>query len=183
MESLQGHFLVASPHLVDGNFNRSVVLMIKHNEEGAFGLVLNRPTSNSVAEIWKVVAEKEIDRDDMIYLGGPVSGPLVALHSTESAAEMEVMPGVYFSVQKHHLHEVVDTPNSTFRLFSGYSGWAGGQLETELEAGGWLVTTATPELVFYRQDDLWERIVKLIADDILSPVVRTKHVPEDPRMN
>src|SRR5262245_12006863 len=53
MASLQGSFLIASPHLGDGNFNRSVVLMVKHDEDGAFGFVLNRPTGNTVAEVWK----------------------------------------------------------------------------------------------------------------------------------
>ena len=56
MKSLKGHFLVASPHLPDDNFYHSVVLMVQHDQEGAVGLVLNRPTKNTVQEIWQLVA-------------------------------------------------------------------------------------------------------------------------------
>ena len=82
--SLQGQFLVASPHLGDGNFNRSVVLIIKHDDDGAFGLVLNRPTGNTVGDVWRMVTEQELDCDRPIYLGGPVQGPLVCLHRVKS---------------------------------------------------------------------------------------------------
>ena len=60
MKSLQGQFLIASPELGDPNFYKGVVLMIKHDEEGAFGLILNRPTDNTVGEVWKMVSEEEV---------------------------------------------------------------------------------------------------------------------------
>ena len=107
MKSLQGQFLIASPKLADGNFYKSVVLMIKHDDEGAFGLILNRPTENSVREVWKMVAEVEIECSQPIFLGGPVSGPLVALHRVKSAAEMEVLPGLYFAAHKDQLQKVI----------------------------------------------------------------------------
>src|SRR5436190_3140807 len=143
MGSLQGNFLIASPHLGDGNFNRSVVLMVKHDEEGAFGFVLNRPTGSTVAEIWKLIAEQPSDCEQPIYLGGPVQGPLMAVHALASAAETEILSGVYLSAHKDQLREVVAAEKAPFRLFSGYSGWGAGQLEGELEAGGWLVSPAT----------------------------------------
>src|SRR5688572_1282976 len=84
MASLQGQFLVASPHLSDPNFYKSVVLMVKHDEEGAFGLILNRPTTNTVREIWRAVTEQDLECEQPIYMGGPVSGPLVCLHRMKS---------------------------------------------------------------------------------------------------
>ena len=74
MNSLQGQFLIASPHLTDENFYRSVILMISHDQEGAVGFVLNRPMVSSMEEIW---AELEVDVESgkIIYLGGPVPGP------------------------------------------------------------------------------------------------------------
>ena len=138
MSHLQGQFLVASPHLGDGNFYRSVVLMIKHDDEGAFGLILNRPTGNTVREVWRMVTEEELDCDQPIYLGGPVQGPLVCLHRIKSCAEAEVLPGVYFAAHKDELHKIVSQTAKPFRLFTGYAGWAGGQLEGELQVGGWL---------------------------------------------
>src|SRR5436309_15933666 len=96
MKSLQGHFLIASPHLGDTNFYKGVVLMIKHDDEGAFGLILNRPTENTVAEVWKMVGEEDVDCPQPIFLGGPVSGALVALHGLKSADEVQVFPGIFF---------------------------------------------------------------------------------------
>lgn len=183
MASLQGSFLIASPHLGDGNFNRSVVLMVKHDEEGAFGLVLNRPTGNTVADVWKLVSDGEVERRDPIYLGGPVQGPLMAVHGIASAAESEILDGVYLSAHKEQLKEVIASENVPVRLFAGYSGWGAGQLEGELEAGGWLVAPATAELVFHDKDDLWERVMHSVASDILAPSIKAKQVPSDPHLN
>lgn len=183
MASLQAHFLVASPYLSDGNFYRSVVLMIKHDEEGALGVVLNRPTSSSVQDVWKLVAEEPVSCKKPIFYGGPVMGPLVAVHGMKSQAEAEILDGVYFSAHKDQLRRIVSQTRKPFRLFSGYSGWGGGQLEGELEAGGWLVAPATPELVFHKNDDLWEIVSNRIGLDILSAGVKTRHVPADPSLN
>ena len=185
MESLQGRFLVASPHLADGNFNRSVVLMVKHDDEGALGLVLNRPTTNLMADVWKLVAGETLGGKEPIYVGGPVTTALFALHILPAASEMEVTPGVYFSAHKDHLLQIVEQPDQPSRFFMGYSGWGAGQLEGELEAGGWLVpeATATPELIFGNPEELWEKIVREIALDILSPVVPIKHAPHKPGLN
>ncbi len=183
MDSLQGHFLIASPHLADGNFNRSVVLMIKHDEEGAFGLVLNRPTASLVSDVWRAVASETITSDELIYVGGPVTTALVALHTVKSAAEITALSGVHFSADPDHLRQVVHAKGKPFRFFSGYSGWGSQQLEGELEAGGWLVTSATADLVFANPHDLWDRIVRVIAEDILAPVVPTRHAPKSPGLN
>ena len=183
MASLQGHFLIASPHLGDGNFNRSVVLMVKHDDEGAFGFVLNRPTGNTVAEVWKLVSDEPCTRQDPIYLGGPVQGPLMAVHSLASAAETEIVSGVFLCAHKEQLQEVVGSSTTAVRLFTGYSGWGAGQLEGELQAGGWLVAPATAELVFHDKDDLWERVIRDVAKEILSPTLKSRHVPGDPTLN
>jgi putative transcriptional regulator len=183
MSSLQGQLLVASPQLGDGNFYRSVVLLVKHDDEGAFGLILNRPTGNTVADIWRMISEQAIECDRPLYLGGPVSGPLVCLHRVKSCAEAEVLPGVFFAAHKEQLLKIVSQAHRQFRLFTGYAGWAGGQLEGELEAGGWLAVQADEELVFYDQDDLWEQVVRGIGEDVLGPAIKTKHVPEDPSLN
>jgi putative transcriptional regulator len=68
-------------------------------------------------------------------------------------------------------------------MFAGYSGWAGGQLESELEAGGWLTLPATKELVFYKHDDLWEQILETMGRDFLGATIKAKHLPENPSLN
>ncbi len=87
MTSLQGYFLIASPHLSDTNFRRSVVLLLKHSDEGAFGLVLNRPTDSLLSEVWELISESPCKLGEAIHIGGPVGGPLMALHSNKTYAE------------------------------------------------------------------------------------------------
>ncbi len=98
MNSLQGYVLVASPHLLDSNFLRSVVLIIQHNDQGAFGVVLNRPTNNTIAQLWGLVSQTPCDNPSPVYVGGPVPGPLVAIHgdaalSVCSSATRAGLPG------------------------------------------------------------------------------------------
>jgi putative transcriptional regulator len=183
MKSLQGHFVIASPHLADSNFYKGVVLMIKHDDEGAFGLILNRPTENTIAEVWKMVGEEEVDCPQPIFLGGPVNGPLVALHRLKSAAEAEVLPGIYFAAHKDKLQKLVRQTTKPYRFFTGYAGWAGGQLEEELTAGGWLTSKANKKLIFQAADDLWEQVTRTIGEGILNKAIKLKHVPQNPSLN
>ncbi len=81
MKRLQGSLLVASPHLPDPNFFRSVVFMIEHESEGALGLILNRVTNTTLKTIWAALEEREIENEQFLHVGGPVEGPLMALHA------------------------------------------------------------------------------------------------------
>jgi putative transcriptional regulator len=183
MKSLKGRFLVASPHLADPNFFRSVVLMIQHDEEGAFGVVLNRPTNNTIADLWELISQLPCDNQDPVHVGGPVAGPLIALHSDFPHSEMEVTRGVYLASDKESIIQIVTKPQGSFRLFVGYSGWAAGQLDAELEAGGWLTEPATREDIFSDHADLWNRVSRRIGLEILSPTIKNLWVPDDPSMN
>ncbi|WP_254512150.1 YqgE/AlgH family protein [Anatilimnocola floriformis] len=203
MKSLQGKLLVASPHLGDGNFFRSVVLLVKHDSEGAFGLILNRPLNSTLQEVWTAIQDEatESDSDDEevpppenpldelqhgeqpIYVGGPVEGPLVVVHGLKKYAEAQVQNGVYFAAHKDYIRKVITQAKKPFRVFSGYAGWGAGQLEGELQAGGWLLTEANKDLIFYKDDDLWEQVVQGIAEQILSPAAETKHIPPDASLN
>ncbi len=107
MDSLQGHLLLASEELVDPNFARAVVLLIEHNEQGALGVILNRPTSKTVRELWREVSQVPCESQRPVCLGGPVSGPVMALHTLPALAELEVVAGVYFAAKKQHLDELV----------------------------------------------------------------------------
>jgi putative transcriptional regulator len=184
MPSLQGQFLIASPHLCDSNFLRSVVLLVEHGEEGAFGLVLNRPLDRTVREIWELLEEEPCSCELPIYLGGPVAeGALSALHTDENLADEEVMPGVYFSVGKERLDDLVHEPPWGLRVFNGYSGWGESQLEGELEVGGWLTVPATVDDVFGDVDEVWARISRRINLEILAGSIDPERVPDDPSWN
>ena len=160
MSSLQGHFLVASPHLPDPNFYRTVVLMVQHDQQGAVGLILNRITNSTIGELWETVVKEPCASRQPVNHGGPVQGPLMALHTDEARADAEVLPGVYLASRDEYLKQLVEQDQQPFRLFVGYAGWAGGQLESELEVGGWLTAPATCDDVFSEADDLWRRIAE-----------------------
>jgi putative transcriptional regulator len=184
MKSLKGLILVASPHLLDPNFVRTVVLMLHHSEEGAFGVVLNRPAENTIKQLWEKIGEGPCESDQLIHVGGPVSGPLIALHTDELASEMEVLPGLFFAAQRENLEKVLQQKKSPVRLFVGHAGWGGGQLEQELKEGAWLTSPASPEYIFYDLDvDLWKEVSKQIGDAMLTSSLGIKHVPEDPSLN
>ena len=136
MESLEGQLLLASPQLLDPNFVRTVVLLVEHNDNGALGLVINRPTGTTVQELWKQVGESPCESRQPVHLGGPVSGPIMAIHTVNSLAEMEIVEGVFFAMKKQNLDELVRR-DERFKVFYGQSGWGPGQLEGEIEQGAW----------------------------------------------
>ena len=182
MKSLQGQFLVASPHLPDTNFFRSVVLMIQHNEEGAFGVILNRPGRKTVAEIWALVGEGECQSGEPVFLGGPVEGPLLAVHTNAPCAQSAILDGLYMATRKDYLNRIVRS-DKPFRVFCGYAGWGPGQLENEIEAGGWMSYPAAVNDVFQDPDTMWKHVVGKIGLEILAPSIDTKRVPNEPWWN
>ena len=182
MKSLQGHFLVASPHLPDTNFLRSVVLMIQHDAEGAFGVVLNRVGQKTVTELWQDAGEEPIECEQLVNVGGPVEGPLLALHTYSPCSQVEVLPGLYMATRKDYLHRIARLGRK-FRIFNGYAGWGPGQLDNELGIGGWLTYPATKEDVFLDTDEMWKQISGKIGLEILAPTIGRQHVPDEPWLN
>lgn len=182
-KSLAGYFLVASRHMRDPNFAHSVVLMIHHDDEGAMGVVINRPSEKSIREVWEMIGNDPCDRDELIYIGGPVPGPLLAIHSLELFAEHTVLSDLFVSSQRDALDLIVRKRDAKCRLYTGHSGWGSGQLEGELEAGGWLVTKATARDVFADHDTVWKTVTQRIGLEIMAPDLGHDRLPTDPSMN
>ena len=153
MDSLRGQLLIASPGLVDPNFHRSVVLVTHHDEEGAMGLVLNRPSATAVAD---AVPELEdlVEGDQWVYVGGPVE-PGAALLLAE-LEDPEQATAVVFDDIGFPPEEPEPGSTRRLRVFAGYAGWTAGQLEAELDESAWIVTPAEREDVFSEDaDELW----------------------------
>jgi len=182
-KSLQGQLLIASPELSDPNFFRTVVLIIKHDEEGAFGLVVNRPTSTSLKEVWSQVSQAPCERDAFLFLGGPVQGPLMAMHTNSLVGAAEVLPGVFFSPDPQELDQLVAESEGLARFYVGYAGWGAGQLEKELRESAWVTMPAEPEHVVQAGKDLWEQLTRRHFDSSLRAKLRIKHVPTSPEWN
>jgi putative transcriptional regulator len=157
MPSFAGKFLIARTVLQEASFRQTVVLLLQHNAQGAFGLVVNR-------------AVKVEGLPFPVFVGGPCeSEGLMMLHGhadwTEPSAEpppKEVAPGVFLGDASclSRISEAASSPEPRYRMFSGYAGWGPGQLEGELAAGAWAIVPATAQLLFdVPVEDLWYRLV------------------------
>jgi len=197
--SLRGRLLVAEPTLDDPNFRRTVVYLIEHSEGGALGLVLNRPGDVPVREAVPAWAPY-VDGPDTVFVGGPVSpegaiclarcpsaGPTESLFATDDD-EDDVDPTAIFkpistTIGALDLHgDPSDAPAGItgLRIFAGYAGWSGGQLEAELEAGGWYVVAARDDDVFtHRPGQLWRDVLRRQPGAMRALAFH----PEDPRWN
>jgi putative transcriptional regulator len=171
-QSLAPGLLVAMPQLGDPNFERTVVLMIDHGERGSLGLVINRPTELSLAD---VVGSMGIawagDPDAEVWSGGPVdpnTGWL--LQGSEGGDEREdVLPlaeGILLSTSPDELRRVAERPPRFVRFLMGYAGWDSQQLESELAAGAWLLAPVSHHLVFGTAPELmWEATIRSLGID------------------
>jgi putative transcriptional regulator len=171
-ESLKGRLLVATPDLGDPNFFRCVVLMLEHTPDGAVGVILNRPTETGLGEAatdwegWDELAAPPA----VVFVGGPVSQTAVICVASRSGdgpvpdpdeeAEVEGFQPVSGSLGVADLRRPPDSVEAV-RIFAGYSGWGGGQLEGELAAGAWFVLDALPEDALGDDpDELWARVLR-----------------------
>ena len=162
-----GKLLIAEPLLADPNFDRSVVLMIEHNDEGALGVVLNRPTDLEVAAVLSDWSDLAAD-PPVLYMGGPVQqNGVLALgrrrDGVAAAGAVGLTPvlgevgTVDLNLEPDELAASVDG----VRFFVGYSGWGRGQLEGELEEGAWLVVPAEAGDVFAPDPDtMWRAVLR-----------------------
>jgi putative transcriptional regulator len=182
MKSLAGKFLVASPHLEDPNFRRTIVYMIKHDEDEALGFIINRPTKLRIRELLEQDHQVPDERNFPIYSGGPVTGPLMALHDAFDLTD-DFQSDLAVSIEKQTIVELLERSENQVRIFYGYSGWGPGQLEQELEMGGWLVAEATSDRVFAKQEDLWEAVIIEIGRDIMATGIDKGRIPIDPSFN
>ncbi|NBS31371.1 MAG: YqgE/AlgH family protein [Planctomycetia bacterium] len=181
--SLTGKLLVASRDLNDSHFSRTVVLLLHHDGEGAFGLVINRRSSVRLSDIWSRVGEGTCPHDLPVMVGGPVEGPLVVMHTNAMLGEMEVAPGVHFTSQREHFSALLQQACEPLKVVIASSGWSGGQLESELAEGAWEVADATRELIFGDDETLWQQISRHLADQRLVESLGIRHVPVRPWHN
>jgi putative transcriptional regulator len=160
-ESLSGQLLVASPALLDPNFQRTVVLIGAHSDDGAMGVVLNRPSSVTVGEALPQL-EAAVDERELVFVGGPVqpnSIVFLAEFLDPSPAGLLVLGRIGFPTPEADIDELAEA-TSRRRVFAGYAGWGGGQLDVELEEGDWIAHPARPEDVFTDDPaELWGRVL------------------------
>ena len=160
-DSLAGQLLLASPALYDPNFRRTVVLIGVHSEEGAMGVVLNRPSEVTVGEAVPQL-EQAVAKQELLYVGGPVqptSIVFLAEFLDPSPAGLLVLGRIGFPAPDADIDELTEA-TARRRVFAGYAGWGEGQLDAEVDHGDWIAHTALPEDVFTDVPaELWSRVL------------------------
>ena len=180
MESRRGHLLVASPTLLDPNFRRTVVLVTEHNEDGAAGLVLNRP---SLVQVAAAVPDLEslVDEAEQVWVGGPVQ-PEAVLVLGEFVDPDDAAVPLFDSLGFPSLDEPEEIVPATTRrrVFAGYAGWGAGQLEEEIANEDWILEEALADDAFTEEpDELWRDVLRR-KGGIYELVAR---MPDDPSLN
>jgi putative transcriptional regulator len=179
-ESLRGHLLVAAPSLIDPNFRRTVVLIGEHSDDGALGIVLNRPSDVTVGQAAPPLAAL-VGEEALVWVGGPVQPQAIVVlgefDEPERAAALAVgsvgfLPG---EIDSDELGEITRA-----RVFAGYAGWGAGQLESELAEESWIVEAAVPDDVFSDEPDaLWSEVLRRKG----GPFAVLALMPPDPSLN
>lgn len=171
--SLAPSFLLSMPQLTDPNFSRTVVLLCRHNSEGAFGLVVNRPLVTAGRVVVNLDPPVETDRELQVWIGGPVepqsSWMLVGndLEPDELSGGSRIADGLSLSASPELLRRLIEPdPPPRTRLIVGYSGWGPGQLEAELAESAWLLSEVDPDLIFNTLPErMWEAAIRRLGAD------------------
>ena len=181
MESLRSQLLVASPQLGDPNFARTVLLITEHNDEGAMGVVLNRPATVTVGEAAPELEELVGPGED-VYVGGPVQpSSVIVLAEWEDLDDnaVPIFDGIGFVGAETDTAELSRSV-SRARVFAGFAGWGPGQLETELERDDWIIEPALPDDVFCPDpEQLWSDVLERKGGEY----ALVARMPLDPSLN
>ena len=178
----RGRLLISEPFLPDPNFERTVVLLCEHNEEGSFGFVLNKPSILKVNE----VMEELTDLENLVFVGGPVQQDTLHFIHRNAALDnaVEIVERIYWGGAFESLMLLLETKQVTagdVRFFLGYSGWGPGQLEAELEQDSWIVCDyVTDQLLFDTSSELmWRKALENMGGRFSM----YSNYPVDPRLN
>ena len=172
--SLAGQLLIASPEIGDPRFDHAVILMVRHDKEGAFGIIVNRPIEDrSLADLLREMGEHDtgIDGSIRVFAGGPVEpGIGFVVHSADyhRAETLDIDGRVAMTSSREILHDIGRHKGPLkFLVAFGYAGWGPGQLENELAQHGWFTSPEDSQLTF---DDnrarVWETAMARRARDL-----------------
>jgi putative transcriptional regulator len=162
--------LLSMPQLVDPNFARTVVLLCEHAPEGAFGLVLNRPTDVTAASVVRLDPPIVEGGGLTLWMGGPVEpqrGWILLGDPPQASDARRIADGVYLSASPVLLRRVLEErPAPRARVLAGYAGWGPGQLDNELAESSWLIADVQPDLIFDIDPEvMWETAIRRLGAD------------------
>ncbi len=178
-QDLGGSLLLAHPGMMDPNFRRTVVLLSAHSDDGALGVVLNRPVGKSLGEFGGEFSEGLLS-EIPVFTGGPVRDKQIILSAWHAESSLGMFR-LYFGIDPEKAKELIAAPEDLdVRAFVGHASWGEGQLEDELEKNAWIVSPVAPDLINQLEGvALWRTILGNI-----SPEMRfLADAPDDPSRN
>lgn len=182
LQPAPGRLLISEPSLQDTFFRKAVVLIAEHNDEGSFGLIINKPVNVRLPEVVKDLK----DFDVQLFLGGPVkTDSLFFIHTKGEKIEgsMKILKGIFWGGDLDQVREMMKNgeigPND-IRFFIGYSGWTPNQLEQELEINSWIVVETTKkDIIGPDPENMWQNIIMSMGNEYQI----WANFPPDPAMN
>jgi putative transcriptional regulator len=179
----KGSLLISEPYLPDPNFERTVVLLCAHNEEGSFGFVINKPSILKYADI----VQDDIDCEELVYMGGPVQqDTLHFLHCRPDIIPdgVQIWKDVYWGGNFEQVKVLLDSKaigEDDIRFFIGYSGWGPGQLQVEMDEKSWIIAQSTNKDYIFSipSDQVWKNVLQQMGGTFKM----ISNYPRDPRLN
>ena len=174
-------FLIAMPDLGDPNFFRSVVMLCSHDADGAFGIVLNSPSTISIADVCSQIdVEWQGSKDVLARIGGPVQPTNGwVIHRGELLFEdnQKIAPNLYISSSQDALRGYSENLDGDYVVCLGYAGWGAGQLDNEVAAGSWITSSISPRLIFDTAPHLmWRMALAEVGIDVANLVSGNSHI-------
>ncbi len=165
-------FLIAMPQLLDPRFSKSVVLLLEHDRQGAFGLVINKATEiqlGTFAASQGLGCHRDYDQTPL-YFGGPVSPEKGwILHQNSEVPESQpVLPGLFLSNSVASMKQLFQSGGAALHVMLGYAGWSSEQLDEEIRQGAWLMIPAKiPPILEYTSSKTWDLLLREMGVDPL----------------
>lgn len=185
--NLQHHFLIAMPTLQDPIFKRAVVYLCEHNDDGAMGLVINKPTEQLIiSDLLKkldIVHKAQNPRSHFehpVFIGGPLAeerGFILHTPQHNFASSLQISEDTMITTSKDVLESLgTDNQPNDVLIALGYAGWSTGQLEREITENAWLTVEADPEILFHTPiAERWQQAAKKLGINIHNIVVNAGH--------
>jgi len=177
----RGKILISEPFLLDYFFKRSVILLAEHNEEGSFGIIINKPIETRLNEVLKDFTDLDIP----IYLGGPVkTDSIFFIHTKENVGKsLKIIDGLYWGGDIDTIREMLEMrmiKENEIRFFIGYAGWNPKQLDREIREKSWVLShTTVDEIINKQPEKLWPGYLKSMGSDYAI----WANFPADPSFN
>ena len=187
---MQGYLLVAAPDCGDANLANTVCMVVHHSRQGAIGVFLNRELDAEAPGLWEQLGgNDEHYSKALMHLGGPNSGPVIAVHSHQELAEFTSARGVYFAAQVENLRALLSlaTQNSdtqqAVKIIVGQANWEAGELEEQYSSGWWLPLPVSSKVVFADKHTMWRQAMREIGNKYIAALAGCTTPPPSELLN